>query len=124
MSVNGHMNKTVPTHVQWHRGFAPDFLLGARVVTTVPEGPPSQVGRFILLYKLKYLFKGNVIVKPFHAPYPSDEDMRWNACVFLDENSVIREILLPYERRADPFGENDETGLGGLHFPEKKIKKK
>ena len=122
MSVNDHMNKTVPTYIQWHRGFSPDFLLGARVVTTVPEGPPGIVGRFILLDRLKKLFHGDVVVKTFRSPYPTEEEMRWDAHVFLDENSVIRDVWLPKERRRpgpDPFGENDETGLGGLHFPEK-----
>lgn len=119
MSVNDHMNRTVPTYIQWHRGFSPDFLLGARVVTTAPEGPPSQVGRFIMLERLDRLFQGHVIVKPFSAPYPSAEEMRWNACVFLDENSVIRDVWLPRGGDPDPFQENDETGLGGLHFPQK-----
>lgn len=118
MSVNGRLKKPVPAYMRLRYGFPPEILLGTRVVTTAPEGPPGVVGRFIMLDQLKNLL--NVIVKPFHAPCPSAEEMRRNTCIFLNENSVITDVWLPTGADSDPFGENDETGLGGLHIPEKK----
>lgn len=85
--------------------FSPEFLIGARIVTTVPTGDPSVTGRTILLKTVRsFLSPYDLLLVGPGDPLPTEGAQRGTYVLFLNGNSVVYNYWVPLPRSEEGDG--------------------